>query len=130
MIEGSRNPITDEVDYTLILPRTLIVPKDSGIQEVYSNLSHALARAQRFKEPFRSQAIKMVMADFKGLIAIGSERGAMIREFNANGGSIPIGSNEGPPATWLDRYFHENLKGDKGKLKNNPEAQGLGLDMS
>lgn len=97
-LEGSRNPITDRVDYTLILPRTLIVPKDSGIQEVYSNLEHALRRAQNFKEPFRSQAIKMVLADFKGLISIGSERGAYIREFNSNGNPIAIGSNEGQPA--------------------------------
>lgn len=128
-IEGSRNPITDEVDYTLILPRTLIVPKDSGIQEVYSSLEHTLARAQRFKEPFRSQAIKMAMADFKGLISIGSERGAYIREFGAGGSSIAVGQNEGQPATWLDRYYHETLKGEKGKLKNNPEEKGLGLSL-
>ena len=128
-IEGSRDPLTELVNYGLILPRTLIVPKNSGIQIVWSNLEHALARAERFKEPFRSQAIKAVMADFKGVISLSSELGAYLREFTTTRGAVPIGQNVGQEATWVDEYFHEQLLGKKGMLKNNPRKEGLGLDL-
>jgi hypothetical protein len=129
-IEGSRHPLTENVDYSLILPRTLIVPKNSNIQVVYSNLEHSLARAQRFKEPFRTEAIKAVMADFKGLISISSEGGAFIHEFNTTrGGSINPGVNVGPEVTWLDEYLHEQVRGNTGAMKHNPKKAGLGIEI-
>lgn len=128
IIEGSRDPLTENVNYRFILPRTLIVPKNSGIQVVYSNLSHSLARAQRFKEPFRTEAIKAVMADYEGLISISSEGGANLREFNTTRGPVGVGSNEGPGVTFLDEYVDSAISGQKGRLKNNPKKKGLGIE--
>ena len=123
-VEGAINPLTGTLDSTLILPRTLIVPRNSGIQIVYSDTIHSLESAKRFKPPFREYAIAMALADLQGLIAISSEVGAFVREFNTQRSSIPIGTNQGQPATWIDEYVY-----GKEFLKNNPKSKGMGIEI-
>jgi hypothetical protein len=121
-LEGARHPVTGKIDSHLILPRTLIVPKNSNIQVVYSDIIHSLERAKRFKPPFREYAIRMALADLEGMISISSEQGAFIREFNTVRSSVPVGQVQGQPATWFDEYVY-----GKQKLKNNPKTEDLGI---
>lgn len=128
-IEGSRDPLTDEIQYDLILPRTFMVRRDSGIQTVYTNIRQALARARRFKPPLREYFIELVMAYLGGLIALSSEQGAYAREFSTTRQHVPIGVNEGQEVTDLDMIAYEGYLGQKGKFKNNPKKAGFGLEI-
>jgi len=128
-IEGSRHPVTGDVDSSLIFAKSLIVQKDSGVQLVYSGIMHALSRAKRFKSPFRERAIEMVMNDLYGLAVISSEQGATVREFNTQRSSVPIGQLTGQAATDMDVYLHEQVMGNKGMLRNNPRKKGMGIDI-
>jgi hypothetical protein len=124
-IEGARDPLTQKLNQALILPRTLIVPKNSNIQIVYSDIMHNLEMAKRFKPPFRDMAISMVISDLTGVIAISSENGAFIREFNTIRSSVPMGQVQGQPASWFDEYVY-----GKEKFKNNPKSNSdMGLTM-
>ena len=123
-LEGARDPITGKLNQLLILPRTLIVPKNSGIQVVYADIIHALERAKRFKPPFRELAINIALADLQGMIAISSELGAYIKEFNTVRSSVPIGQVTGQAATWVDEWFY-----GKDKFKNNPKQGGMGIEL-
>lgn len=127
-IEACRDPLTDQVDPEMIEAYMNIVPRDSGIQNVSCSIHFTLARARRFKEPFRSYAIQMAKGGKIGLKSISSERGAFMREFNTNRASIPIGGSEGPEYTFADKYLHEEVLGKKGFFKNNKEKPGLGFD--
>jgi hypothetical protein len=128
-LEGSRDQISGRLNNKYILPRTLIVPKNSNIQIVYDDVVHSIERAKRFKPPFREYAIAMAEADLQGMIAISSEQGAFVREFNTIRSSVPVGQVQGQPATWFDDYVY-----GKEKMKNNPKVKGdsglgLGLDL-
>lgn len=123
-IESSRDPITQRLNQSLLLPRGFIVPKNSNIQLVWPDIKNSIARAKRFKPPFRDFAIEIALNDLEGIAAIASEGGAFIREFNTMRGHIPTGQVEGQPATWFDEYVY-----GKDKLKNNPKQEGLGLEM-
>ena len=126
-LEASRDPITGEVKSNFILPRTFIVRQDSGIQNVYADIRHALNRARRMKH-LRSYAIEMVYADFEALISISSERGAYLREFSTNRSALPLGRIEGQPVNDIDAYMYEDVLGDKEKFKNNPRQKGFGMN--
>lgn len=128
-IEGARHPVTHDVDSLIILAKSLIVQKDSNVQLVFSGIMHTLSRAKRFKSPFKEKAIEMAMNDLYGLVSISSEQGAYTREFNTQRTSIPIGQLTGQAATDMDIYIQEQVMGNKGKLKNNPRKQGLGIDF-
>lgn len=117
-IEGARDPHTQRLNQRFILPRTLIAPKDSGIQMVYADIMQTIERARRFKPPFREYALEIAEKDLEGLIAISSEQGAFVREFNTIRSSVPVGQNQGPPATWFDEYVY-----GKDKFKNNPKVK-------
>ena len=123
-LEGARDPVSGRMNQSFILPRTLIVPKNSNIQLVYPDVKDSIARAKRFKPPFREYAIEMAFNDLEGIISIASEQGAFVREFNTVRSSVPIGGVQGQPATWFDEYVY-----GKQKLKNNPKQAGLGLDF-
>lgn len=121
-LEGARDPLSQRLDQHLILPRTLIVPKNSNIQIVYSDIVHALERAKRFKPPLREYLIEICLADLQGMIAISSEGGAFIREFNTIRQSVPMGQVTGQAATWFDSYVY-----GKDRMKNNPKTADLGI---
>lgn len=123
-IEGARDPLTQKLNQRLLLPRTLIAPKNSNIQMVYSDIMHSLERAKRFKPPFREMAIEMVYSDLEGMISISSEQGAFVREFNTVRSSVPVGQVQGQPATWFDEYVY-----GKDKLKNNPKTNQMGIEL-
>lgn len=116
-LEGSRNPTTGEMDQGLILPRTFIVPKNSNIQLVYPDVLNSIARAKRFKPPLREMLLELATNHLKGILAISSEQGAYIREFNTVRSSVPVGTVTGPPVTWWDEYVL-----GKDKTKNNPKS--------
>jgi hypothetical protein len=122
LIEGSMDPVTKQLNSRLVLPRGLIVPKNSGIQNVWANMMHTLGRARRFKPPFREYAIDMAMADVEGCASISSENGAMIREFNTSRMAQPLGTNIGQPKTEMDEFLY-----GKEYLKNNPKEKGSWL---
>lgn len=124
-IEGARDPNSQRLNQRFILPRTLIVPKNSGIQNVYSDIMQAIERARRFKPPFREFAIAMAEKYLEGMIAISSEQGAYVREFNTVRSSVPVGQVQGAPATWMDEYVY-----GKDKFKNNPKAKDDGFGAS
>src|SRR3990167_11235350 len=124
VIESSRDPITQRLNQSLLLPRGFIVPKNSNIQLVWPDIKNSLARAKRFKPPFRDFAIELAINDLEGVAAIASEGGAFIREFNTVRGHIPTGQVEGQPATWFDEYVY-----GKEKFKNNPKDPGMGLNI-
>lgn len=121
-LEGARDPVTQKLNSKLVLPRTLIVPKNSNIQIVYTDIIHSIERAKRFRPPFRQHAIEMSAADMQGMISISSEGGAFIREFNTIRSSVPMGQVQGQQATWFDDYVY-----GKDKMKNNPHTNDLGI---
>jgi len=118
-LEGSRNPISGRMDQSLLLPRTFIVPKNSNIQLVYPDVLNSIARAKRFKPPFRELALDLAENHLRGILAVSSEQGAFIREFNTMRSSVPVGQVTGQPVTWWDEYVL-----GKDATKNNPKAQG------
>jgi len=124
-IESSRDPITQRLNQSLLLPRGFIVPKNSNIQLVWPDIKNSIARAKRFKPPFRDFAIELALNDLEGIAAIASEGGAFIREFNTMRGHIPVGQVEGQPATWFDEYVY-----GKDKLKNNPKDPSMGIEFN
>lgn len=128
-IESSRHPVYDNIDPSLLEPLGLIVQKNTGVQIVYSGIEYSLARAKRFKPPFREYAIEMVMSDKKGMRSISSEGGAYLKEFGTTRSSMPVGSLTGPPVTEADVYLHEQLMGEKGKFRGNPRKKGWGVDI-
>lgn len=128
-IESARHPVYDNIDPSLLEPLGLIVQKNTGVQIVYSSIEYSLARAKRFKPPFREYAIEMVMSDKKGMRSISSEGGAYIREFGTTRSSIPIGSIVGPAVSESDVYLHEQILGEKGKFRGNPKKKGWGIDL-
>ena len=123
-VEAARDPITGRMDQSLLLPRTFIVPKNSNIQLVYPDVLNSIERAKRFKPPFRQYAIALAENHLKGILAVSSEQGAYVREFNTVRGSVPIGTVTGQPASFFDKYVH-----GKDKLKNNPETNNLGIEI-
>lgn len=123
-LEGARDPISGRMNQRLILPRTAMVPKNSNIQLVWPDVMNSISRAKRFKPPFRDYAIELAMNHLEGILAIASEQGAFVREFNTVRSSAPMGQNVGQPATWFDEYVY-----GKEKMKNNPKAKGLGMDF-
>lgn len=128
-LEASRHPVTGEIDYGIMQARSLMIARDAGIQNVWSNVKHTIARAKRFKEPFRSRAIEMAMADLEGIVSIASEGGAYSREFNTSRSTVPIGQMTGQPVSEMDMYMYENVMGEKGKFKNNPKEKGPWLKL-
>lgn len=116
------DPVTKQLNSRLVLPRGLIVPKNSGIQNVWADMMHTLGRARRFKPPLREYAIDMAMADVEGCASISSENGAMIREFNTSRMANPMGTNIGQPKTEMDEFLY-----GKEYLKNNPKEKGSWL---
>ena len=123
-LEGARDPVSGRLNQRLILPRTAMVPKNSNIQLVWPDIMDAIARAKRFKPPFRNYAIEMAMNDLEGVLSISSEQGAFVREFSTMRAAAPMGQVTGQPATWFDEYVY-----GKQKLKNNPKQGGLGMDF-
>lgn len=124
IMEGSRDPITQRLQSNLLLPRSLFLPKNSNIQLVWPDIKNAIARAKRFKPPLRDYLLELALNNMEGAVAIGSEGGAVNREFNTTRGPVSMGEVEGQPATWVDEHFY-----GKEKLKNNPKAEGMGLDI-
>ena len=116
-LEGARDPVSGRMDQGLILPRTFIVPKNSNIQLVYPDVLNSIARAKRFKPPLRQMLLELAENHLKGILAVSSEQGAFIREFNTVRSSVPIGQVTGQPVTWWDEYVL-----GKDKTKNNPKS--------
>lgn len=123
-IESSRDPITQRLNQSMLMPRGFIVPKNSNIQTVWPDLKDCISRAKRFKPPFREYALELAINNLEGVAAIASEGGAFVREFNTVRGHIPTGQVEGQPATWFDEYVY-----GKEKLKNNPKDNSMGIDL-
>lgn len=99
--------------------RTLIVPRNSGIQSVASKISRAMVIAQSFKSDFRPFAEKLVDARDDGLISLSSEGGALLQELNTTRHKESLNYvNTGPPVTPWDKWLHGKQFG-----KNNPEGR-------
>ena len=60
----------------------LIVPKNSGIQTVYTKIHLTMNMAKNMHWKFRQYAVKMAKAREYGLVAITSENGGGIKSFN------------------------------------------------
>ena len=115
-MEAARDPVTGKIDYELLAAKLWIVPKNSGVQTVSADISHAEAVAKRLKPPFRKLALEMVRADKIGLTSISSEGGAYAHEFNTvRSSSVNVGTNVGPAVDDWDRYLY-----GKEYTKNNP----------
>ena len=105
-----------------IQPLLLIVPKNSGIQNVYPDTIRAIESAKRLKPPLREYVIAIAEAYYKGMLAISSENGAFARELTTSRVSGPIGTNVGPPVIPLDEYMY-----GKELTKNNPKEKKWGI---
>lgn len=122
-IEAATDPITGKVDNDLLASKLLIVPKNSGIQVVSSDITHAESIAKRFKFPFRKFAMEMARADKIGMTSISSEQGAYAHEFNTvRSSSVSVGTNTGPQVDDWDAYLY-----GKDYIKNNPKKKNQGL---
>jgi len=122
-IEAATDKETGKLDNDLLAAKLLIVPRNSGVQVVSADISHAESIARRFKFPFRKFAMEMARADKIGMTSISSEQGAYAREFNtARSASINVGTNTGPPVDDYDRYLYGNEY-----VKNNPQKKGKGI---
>ena len=118
-IEAATDPITRKIDPDLLAAKLLIVPRNSGIQNVNANISHCESIAKRFKPPFRKFAVEMARADKIGMTSISSEMGAYAHEFNTvRSSSVNIGTNTGPPVGPWDEYLY-----GKEYTKNNPKQK-------
>lgn len=122
-IEAATDPITGKVDNDLLASKLLIVPRNSGIQVVSSDITHAESIAKRFKFPFRKFAMEMARADKIGMTSISSEQGAYAHEFNTvRSSSVSVGTNVGPQVDDWDAYLY-----GKDYIKNNPKKKNQGL---
>lgn len=122
-IEAATDPITGKVDNDLLASKLLIVPRNSGVQVVSSEISHAESIAKRFKFPFRKFAMDMARSDKIGMTSISSEMGAYAHEFNTvRSSSVSVGTNTGPQVDDWDAYLY-----GKEYIKNNPKKKNQGL---
>ena len=78
-LEACTDPVTGKIDPDLLAARLMIVPRNSGVQNVSADINHTKARARRFKPPFRGHALEMAKADNVGMVSISSEQGAYAR---------------------------------------------------
>lgn len=122
-IEAATDPITGKIDNDLLASKLLIVPRNSGIQVVSADITHAESIAKRFKFPFRKFAMDMARADKIGMTSISSEQGAYAHEFNTvRSSAVSVGTNVGPQVDDWDAYLY-----GKEYIKNNPKKKNQGL---
>lgn len=124
VIESARDPLTQRLNQSMLLPRSFIIPKNGNIQTVWPDLKDCISRAKRFKPPFREYAMELAINNLEGVAAISSEGGAFVKEFNTTRGTVSPGQVEGQPATWFDEYVY-----GKDKMKNNPKDDSMGLEI-
>lgn len=118
-MEGSAWKPGGKVDNMMALARSMFVPKNSGIQNVFPLLTRSLHNARMLRPPYRTYAIQKAQENIYGVASISSENGVMIRELNTSrlqrqGGLDP---NTGQDATYLDEYLY-----GKEYLKNNKKT--------
>lgn len=119
-ILAATDPNTGLIDYDKLAAKLMIVPKNSGIQNVNADIMHTEGRARRFKPPFRLHAMLMPRADKIGMLSISSELGAYAREFNtARTHNVEVGSNVGPAVDGADELVY-----GKKYTQNNPKKKG------
>lgn len=109
-----------KVDNMMALARSMFVPKNSGIQNVFPDLMRALHRARMLRPPYRTYAIQKAQELIYGIASISSENGVMVRELNTSRMQRQAGldTNTGQMATDLDEYLY-----GKEYLKNNPKSK-------
>lgn len=121
-LQACTDPLTGRIDNELLEARLIIVPRNSGVQNVTADIQHAMARARRFPPPFRNYAMAMARADKIGMVSISSEQGAYAREFNTTrSASINVGTNTGPQVSDWDEMLY-----GKNYVKNNPKEKKKG----
>lgn len=102
----------------MLFARSIIVPRNSGVQNVFAMIQSALLRAQNFKPPYRKYGVALVNARKLGLAAISSEGGDMLKAINTTRTEQMLGAkNIGPSVSPSDVFFY-----GKENTKNNPKG--------
>lgn len=109
-------------DNLMMLARSMIVPKNSGIQNILPHIIKSINRARMLRPPYRQYALQKAKEALYGIAAISSENGALLREMNTTRSAQSMSVNQGPAVTDWDRMFYGNEH-----LKNNPKAKKDGL---
>lgn len=117
LIESSAEQPGQSADTLMLLARSLIVPRNSGIQNVLPVIIKSINRARLLRPPYRQYALAKAKEALYGIAGISSEGGAMLKEINTTRQSLSSYSNTGQPVGPYDEMFY----GDK-YLKNNPRG--------
>lgn len=94
----------------------MILPKNSGIQIVYSDYHQVVIQANNQHWRFRQYALPMVEAAALGITALSSEDGAAVRQFNTFRQIQTLNTkNKGPKADLWDKaiYGKEKFEGNE-----------------
>lgn len=119
IMESSAWEAGGKVDNMMALAKSMFVPKNSGVQNVFPDLMRALHRARMLRPPYRTYAIQKAKELIYGIAAISSENGMMVRELNTQRMSrTMMDTNVGQAATAFDEYLY-----GKDYLKNNPRSK-------
>ena len=93
---------------------SLIVPKNSGIQNVWSRIQTTKHLAKHFHWKFANHALSLVLAREKGIVAITSENGGGLKMINTSRHEqVMTGINQSlqKPDAW-DKMFYGYKKFD------------------
>tara|TARA_Y100000590_G_scaffold466524_1_gene642244 strand:+ start:7287 stop:7655 length:369 start_codon:yes stop_codon:yes gene_type:complete len=90
-----------------------IVPKNSGIQNIYKDYHHSMLVASNMHWKWRNDAIKMIKAVEYGIAAIASEGGAGLKSITTTRQEMVMQSqNNGPKPDLWDKVFYGKEKFD------------------
>ena len=106
------------VDNLMALCRSMIVPKNSGIQNIMPNIIKSMNRAKLLRPPYRTIAMSKAKEALYGMASISSENSAMNREINTSRQAQTFNTNVGQNKDGYDEMIY-----GKQYLKNNPRGK-------
>ena len=98
--------------------RSIIVPRNSGIQTIVPEIYDAMLEADNMEPRFRPFAVAKIENRELGMCSLSSEAGDMLKMGQTSRTVHHMETvNRGPPASKMDRWLY------KEKLNNNPSGE-------
>lgn len=125
LIESSADLPGQSADTLMLLARSMILQRNSGVQNVFPNIVKAINRARLLRPPYRQYALSKAKEALYGVASISSEGGLMLKEINTTRQSTSIATNTGQPKNDWDEILY-----GKKFLQNNPRGKSADLNMN
>ena len=101
----------------MLLMRSIIIPRNSGVQVIVPELYDAMLEAENMEPRFRPFAVCKIENRELGMCSLSSEGGDMLKLSQTQRTVHQLEQiNKGPPASKMDRWMY------KDALKNNPSG--------